>query len=95
MALSTKWLQHIEAWQQSGLPQTAYCQQKAINVRTFSARLCEYRKTPVTEPQALIPVRIAPSVSEAIILRHAKGHQVDLPASLSAAWLAELLRCLD
>ena len=95
MALSTKWLQHIEAWQQSGLPQATYCQQQAINFRTFSARLCEYRKIPVAESQALIPVRIAPSVSEAIILRHAKGHQVDLPASLSAAWLAELLRCLD
>jgi hypothetical protein len=95
MALSTKWLQHIEAWQQSGLPQTTYCQQKAINVRTFSARLCEYRKTQAAEPQALIPVRMAHSVSEAIILRHVKGHQVNLPMSLSAVWLAELLRCLD
>lgn len=95
MALSTKWLQHIEAWQQSCLPQATYCQQQAINIRTFSARLCEYRKTQTAEPQALIPVRITPSFSEAIVLQHVKGHQVNLPASLSAAWLAELLRFLD
>ena len=57
MALSTKWLQHMEAWQQSGLPQATYCRQQAINVRTFSARLCEYRKIPVAEPQVLMVCR--------------------------------------
>lgn len=95
MALSTKWLQHIEAWQQSGLPQATYCRQQQLNYRTFSARLCEYRKLQLGSPQALIPVQITPSINQTMVLRHAKGHQVDLPMSLSAAWLAELLRCLD
>jgi hypothetical protein len=29
------------------------------------------------------------------VLHHTKGHQLILPDSISAAWLAELLRCLD
>ncbi|MGZ8152419.1 MAG: IS66 family insertion sequence element accessory protein TnpA, partial [Methylovulum sp.] len=44
MSLSTGWIQHIEAWQRSGLKQAAYCRQQNLNYHTFSARLCDYRK---------------------------------------------------
>jgi hypothetical protein len=30
-----------------------------------------------------------------IVLHHAKGHRLELPASVSVSWLGELLRCLD
>jgi len=43
MALSKKWIGHIEAWQASGLPQADYCRQR-LNPKTFAARLCEYRR---------------------------------------------------
>lgn len=95
MALSIKWINHIEAWKGSGLKQSDYCKQQALNSNTFSARLSEYRKANSESLPALIPVRIQGLATGPIVLKHAKGHQVELPNSISAAWLAELLRCLD
>lgn len=101
MSLPSKWISHIENWQRSGLKQADYCQQQGLNYNTFSARLCDYRKRFSQSLPALIPVQVqgtdkAPdAVDRAIILKHSKGHQLDLPASISAVWLAELLRCLD
>lgn len=94
MAVTAKWRQHIEAWQRSGLSQAEYCAEQQINVGTFTARLCDYRKLPKTSSAALIPVAIEPSVAAGIVFTHAQGHRLELPASVSAKWLAELLRCL-
>lgn len=97
MAVTSKWRQHIEAWQRSGLSQAEYCAQRQINVHTFTARLSDYRKLPATGSATLIPVQIEPSVSAvaAIVFTHVQGHRLELPASVSANWVAELLRCLD
>jgi hypothetical protein len=96
MAITSKWRQHIEAWQRSGLSQAEYCAAQQINVRTFAARLSDYRKLPKADSVTLIPVQVAPSepVDAAIIFTHAQGHRLELPASVSANWVAELLRCL-
>jgi hypothetical protein len=96
MAITSKWRQHIEAWQRSGLSQAEYCAKQQINVRTFTARLSDYRKLPKSDSSALIPVQVVPSKSKdaAIIFTHAQGHRLELPASVSANWVAELLRCL-
>lgn len=96
MAITSKWRQHIEAWQRSGLSQAEYCAEQQINVRTFTARLSDYRKLPKADSVALIPVQVAPSepVDAGILFTHAQGHRLALPASVSAQWVAELLRCL-
>lgn len=94
MAVTTKWRQHIEAWQRSGLSQAEYCAEQQLNVRTFTVRLSDYRKSPKLDSTALIPVQIKPAVTEAIVFTHAQGHRLELPASVSASWVAELLRCL-
>lgn len=94
MAITTKWRQHIEAWQRSGLSQSEYCAAQQLNVRTFTARLSDYRKLPKLDSTALIPVQIQPAVTEVIVFTHTQGHRLELPASMPASWLAELLRCL-
>jgi len=96
MAITSKWRQHIEAWQSSGLSQAEYCAAQQINVRTFAARLSDYRKLPKADSVALIPVQVAPSepVDAGILFTHVQGHRLALPASVSARWVAELLRCL-
>jgi hypothetical protein len=94
MAVRSKWRQHIEAWQSSGLSQAEYCAEQQINVRTFAARLSDYRKLPKSDLAALIPVHIEPSATATIVFTHAQGHRLELPASVSASWVAELLRCL-
>jgi hypothetical protein len=100
MALSAHWLTHINAWQSSGLSQAAYCRQHQLTYSTFSARLCEFRAQAKSSPPAqpvLLPIHVQPPASPevGIVLHHAKGHRLELPASVSAPWLAELLRCLD
>ena len=94
MTITSKWRQHIEAWQSSGLSQAEYCAEQQINVRTFAARLSDYRKLPKADSAVLIPVRVEPSAAAVIVLTHARGHRLELPASISASWVAELLRCL-
>jgi hypothetical protein len=96
MALSKKWMGHIKAWQASGLPHADYCRQQQLNPKTFGARLSEYRREqPALPPSpALIPVQVQVPVSEPLVLRHAGGHRLELPPGVSAAWLAELWRCL-
>lgn len=102
MAVTSKWRQHIESWQSSGLSQAEYCGQRGINVRTFAARLSDYRKQSATDALALVPVRIAPTESATVatpaaapmVFTHAQGHRLELPSSVSASWVAELLRCL-
>ena len=94
MAITSKWRQHIEAWQRSGLSQAEYCAEQQINVRTFTARLSDYRKLPKADSVALIPVQVEPSSAAVIVLTDVQGHRLELPASISASWVAELLRCL-
>lgn len=98
MSITLKWRQHIEAWEGSGLSQAEYCSQQQINVRTFTARLSDYRKLSIAGSTALIPVHIEPPTSEpeaaTIVFTHVQGHRLELPVSVSANWVAELLQCL-
>jgi hypothetical protein len=56
MAITAKWRQHIEAWQRSGLSQAAYCAEQQLNVRTFTARLSDYRR--LTQPELRILINL-------------------------------------
>lgn len=99
MALSAHWKAHINAWQSSGLSQAAYCRQHQLTYTTFSARLCEFRSQAKTSPSApplLLPIHVQPPLSPeaGLVLHHAKGYRLELPAGVSASWLAELWRCL-
>ncbi|MGZ5615694.1 MAG: IS66 family insertion sequence element accessory protein TnpA [Methylobacter sp.] len=102
MAVTSKWRQHIESWQNSGLSQAEYCVKQGINVRTFTARLSDYRKLPAADSVALLPVQIEPTEpasvatpgAAVIVFTHVHGHRLELSPSVSAGWVAELLRCL-
>lgn len=88
------WVEHFKAFEQSGLTQAAYCQQHDLNAKQFSSRLVVYRETQAIATPSLIPVQIEGLTAEPIAFHHAKGHCLELPASTSALWLAELLRGL-
>lgn len=87
MALSAHWKAHINAWQSSGLSQASYCRQHQLTYSTFSARLCEFRvqaKTSPPAPSVLLPIHVqAPLSQEAsLVLHHARGHRLELPAGV-------------
>lgn len=95
MAITERWLNHIETWKSSGLTQVEYCRRHDLNPNTFSSRLHLYRKQ-IDSPAGLIPVKIKSAIpaTTPIVLHHLKGHRLELPTTLSAQWLAELLQCL-
>jgi len=90
------WGKHIEAWEASGLSQAAYCRRLGVSASTFSQRLREYRAETTEGDQVLIPVRVEPlaSAAESLVLHRGQGQRLEIPASVSPRWLAELLQCL-
>jgi hypothetical protein len=95
MALTKSWKQHIELWQNSGLTQSGYCQREGLNRKAFSARLSEFRSSRSSASPVLLPVQVEAMATGRIVLHHAKGHRLELPASVSVPWLGGLPRCLD
>ena len=96
--LSNLSAEHVERWQRSGLSQAAYCREHGINPNTFSSWLGIYKSRAHATP-ALIPVQVeaAPQARDEanhLVLRHANGHQLELPGTQSPQWVAELWRCL-
>jgi hypothetical protein len=93
--ISKHWQEHIEAWQSSGLTQTEYCRQQDLNSRTFAARLSDYRKGGSGSVPKLIPVQVEKSETvEVLALHWGSGYRLELPCSMPAAWLVELVRGL-
>ena len=81
------WKQHIADWQESGLSQQAFCQQrniKAHNLHYWRKRLA----TTVDKPNVLIPINILRSVNARLQL----GSQVSI--ELPAESLPDLLLAL-
>lgn len=90
------WGRHIETWQRSGLSQAAYCRREGLNAGYFSQQLRAYRVAAVVGGQALIPVRVEPAVAAegSLVLCRGEGQRLEIPASVSPRWVAELLQCL-
>ena len=100
MGLPEHWKRHIEAWQASGLTQAAYCREHGLNANTFSARRHDWRRRASAARAGVVPVRVvepAPppgsAPAGALVLTHGAG-RLELPATVSPGWVAELLRAL-
>ncbi len=104
MASGTYWQELIGLWERSGLTQSEFCRQHNLGKSTFSKRILIHREkykpvTPQKSVLSLLPVTVIPSIdntSKGITFTHAtKCHQLYLPTSVSAKWLAEFFQCLD
>lgn len=97
------WQAHINAWQQSGLTQTAYCATHGLHIKSFGRRLYQVRevaqlsKSPHT--LTLVPASVAHAdpINTIIQLHSPGGWRIDLPStglSQHVTGLAALLRQL-
>ncbi len=91
----TFWAEHIKACSESGLTKVAYCQQHGLKIKSFY--YWQRRNQPsVVGPVTLVPVSVqtppANTSPDELVLRHHTGWSLQLPADLSPAWLAHLLR---
>jgi len=87
---------HIEAWQNSGMSQAAYCREHGLNTKTFGNWVRKHRVGQVIRSPALVPVTIKPMPASAgtLHLRGRGDHVLELPSTVSPHWLGELLKCL-
>ncbi|MFI3156891.1 MAG: IS66 family insertion sequence element accessory protein TnpB [Methylococcaceae bacterium] len=93
MTLTAHWIQHLNNWQNSGMTQAAYCREHQLNVKTFAARLHDFRNQ--ESASAFIPVQVQepPPATALLVLHTGHGLRLGLPITVSAPWLAESLRC--
>ena len=90
-----QWQALIEAFERSGMTGVAFCKEHGLNSKYFSSRRRQLLDGKVKAASRFVPVSISkPSSSERINLRDPSGAVVELPASISAQWLARLLHAL-
>ena len=88
---------HLEAWQQSGLTITAYCQRYGLTRSAFGNWRRRYSVPSASSTTAFVPLQLAaepkPTLSAGITLQCGEW-RLSLPPDISSTWLAELLRSL-
>jgi hypothetical protein len=90
-----QWQALIEAHKQSGQMAAAFCREHQINPKYFSLRRRQLADGEVERSPQFIPVSMTKgTLNERINLRDPSGAVVELPASISPQWLAQLLHAL-
>ena len=85
------WMAPIEAGRGSGLTQVAYCQQHELKPKALAYWIRRSKQT--ATPLTLVPLALqGPSAAGELLLQHASGWRLALPAGIDATWLAGLLR---
>ena len=94
------WLQHVSAWNKSGVTQSAYCRGHGLSANLFSAWVGRAKKRSAElplAPPAIVPLVIEPDHVTAtldgapILLQHKSGWQLSLPSGTQVIWLGNLL----
>jgi hypothetical protein len=104
MSKRAEQIRHIEQWRASGLSQSEYSRRHGLKMATFNywvRHMDAKREYPLSQSCArLLPVHIeepaqsAVPEAHALVLRTTHGYRLELAASVSPRWLAELLQCL-
>ncbi len=98
------WLQHIDAWQHSGLSRSDYIKTHELSASAFSYYFRRhYLKQSIIHPEktALIPVDVVDKVSEnerhdaCMTLSTPNGYRIDLQSGFDADLLQQLLRVVE
>lgn len=86
------WQQRVSQWQASGLSQRAYAIKEGFPVRQVGYWV--RRLTKAQDVPALLPVRVAPAVTDGGVNLRGERWSLSLPSDVPASWLAELIRAL-
>lgn len=90
-----QWQALIDTHKQSGKTAAAFCREHQVNPKYFSLRRRQLADGDAHGSSRFIPVSMTKvSVGERINLRDPSGAIVELPASISPQWLAQLLHAL-
>ncbi|RLA42817.1 MAG: hypothetical protein DRR06_13600 [Gammaproteobacteria bacterium] len=83
-----QWLDIIQEYKTSGLPQTEFCRSKGLDPKYFSKRKAELKHAVVAAPF----VAVRREVSTAMTVRVLHQDTVVTVSDCSSVWLGQLLR---
>ena len=90
-----QWHALFEAHEQSGQTAAAFCREHQVNPKYFGLRRRQLSDEDVHQSPRFIPVSLGKvSFCERLTLRDPSGAVVEMPASMSPQWLAQLLHAL-
>jgi len=85
------WAGHVRDWLVGGLTQVAYCQRHELRPKALGYWGRQHRQA--AGHVTVVPLAVKkPSATGELLLQHARGWQLALPAGVDAVWLAGLLR---
>ncbi len=92
------WHEHVSAWRRSGLSRAAYCGQHGLVPRQLGYWV-RHSQTDGGDVGAdaltLVPTRVRPAQDDILVLQNGQGWHLPLPATISTAWLAALMKGLS
>lgn len=92
------WSGHLTGWRSSGLSRRAYCEQEGLSASSFDywQRRLRVKVTAGTDKGlTLVPVQLEKPASAATwILRSPGGWSLELPAAVTARFVADVLKRL-
>ncbi len=96
---AAEWQTLFNEHKQSGQSAAVFCRERGLCPRYFSKRRQQLLKSdpaPRSSQPAFVPVTVAkPMDPVRIELELGEGHRLTLPASISPAWLADLIHHLN
>jgi len=91
------WNTLIKAQLESGLSAAEFCRQQQISAKYFSKRKTEYMRLADTPeaPPAFLKIRPPVQTTQSVgLYLHYKNARLQIPSSVSSAWLADMLGLL-
>ena len=92
-----KWKKHMEAWEESGITQTEYCQLHGLNVCQFTYWKSQLKKK--TDTSTIIPIQINPDLFSSdppggpkLRLNLENGLQIEIENDFDPSLLTALIR---
>lgn len=101
-AKRVEWEGHIKGWEESGLSQRKYCEREGLKWPSFDywrrhlKALNQSKKVELGKPLQLVPVKVEGSsvVAKELRLIHGSGWELQIPSTMEATWIANLLKTL-
>ncbi|MCP4487025.1 MAG: hypothetical protein GY820_06860 [Gammaproteobacteria bacterium] len=94
----SRWLQHVTAWESSGLSQTEFCQQQQLVYGTFvywRHRLKDLDASSASSTVSFLPVTLSPVKAQSLMLRINGCHSIELDVDFDPVLLNRVVQALE
>ncbi len=94
----SRWLQHVIAWETSGLSQADFCQQQQLVYGTFvywRHRLKGLNASSASKAVSFLPVTLSPIKAKSLVLRIDGCHSIELDTDFDPVLLNRVVQAIE